>query len=470
MKSTKWLLIVLLLFLSTKIFAQNPQLWGMTYQGGTNTEGNIFNINGDSTGFSSVYSFITLTGHGPCSSLLQAKDGKLYGTAGYGGSHSAGVIFRFNPFTYVYTDLFDFDSANGSSPQGKLIQASNDKLYGMTPTGGDSNYGVLFSFDLSNNNYTKILDFIGSNGSHPLGSLMQANNGKIYGMTTYGGIDSAGVIFSYNPSSNVFTKLFDFNDTLGNGPGRGLIQANDGKLYGLTTGGGINRNGVLFSFNPSNNVYTKLYDFNIATGSTPYGGLIQATDGILYGMTYDGDSCGPGVLFNFDLSNNTYHKLFGLFCAIDGEWPHGSLIQAKNGKLYGMTSDGGNPYCGIIFSFELPNTINKLHEFGGGFVTGCTPYGELIELDTTLSAISEINGIDNRINIYPNPTTGFINISLDKNINGGQLTIFNVLGESVYSDAFNGKLKTVNCNFSSGVYFVIVKTENGFIANRFVKQ
>ena len=63
------------------------------------------------------------------------------------------------------------------------MQASDGKLYGMTTNGGSSGYGVIFSFDPSSSTYTKLKDFDNTNGANPYGSLMQASDGKLYGMT-----------------------------------------------------------------------------------------------------------------------------------------------------------------------------------------------------------------------------------------------------------------------------------------------
>ena len=147
--------------------------------------------------------------------FIQASDGKLYGMTYSGGSSGAGVIFSFDPSSSTYTKLKDFDGTNGGNPYGSLMQASDGKLYGMTAQGGSSGAGVIFSFDPSSSTYTKLKDFDGTNGANPFGSLMQASDGKLYGMTDDGGSSGDGVIFSFDPSSSTYTKLKDFDDTNG---------------------------------------------------------------------------------------------------------------------------------------------------------------------------------------------------------------------------------------------------------------
>ena len=64
-------------------------------------------------------------------------------TAG-GGNYADGVIFSFDPVSSVYRKLKDFDDSDGIQPAGSLVQAGNGKLYGMTSGGGSTGGGVLF--------------------------------------------------------------------------------------------------------------------------------------------------------------------------------------------------------------------------------------------------------------------------------------------------------------------------------------
>jgi uncharacterized repeat protein (TIGR03803 family) len=61
----------------------------------------------------------------------------------------------------------EFNYANGGNPRGSLIQAADGKSYGMTSNGGSKESGVAFSYDLATSTYTKLSDFNGDNGSNP---------------------------------------------------------------------------------------------------------------------------------------------------------------------------------------------------------------------------------------------------------------------------------------------------------------
>lgn len=438
MKLKFFILITFVLCSFARINAQtNPQLWGMTTYGGSDSTGIIFHINADGTGMSNIHDFGSFKGNTPYGDLVLASNGKLYGMTSNGGSNNAGVIFSFDTATGTTTALHHFNPVTGGYPYGSLIQASNGKLYGMTNSGGTNNFGVVFSYDYINNIYTDLWDLKASEGEYPYGNLLQASNGLLYGMASNGGADSVGTIFSYNIASDTLIVVQNF-DTIANVTGTGgqphssLIQAIDGKLYGVARNNGAHGWGTIFRVDPSNNNFTKIFDFSGIDGLYPYGSLIQGTDGLLYGMTQgflvnptDGSiySINP-VNFTFQsrysfytlhignpfgtlrqLSNGlmygmTYHGvegvgdssgvLFSFYPSIDslailhqfqstsGNFSEGSLI-FTNGKFYGMTSQGGTNNSGVIFSFDtLGNVYNDLYNFQGAN-DGFSPYGTLVK-------------------------------------------------------------------------------------------
>ena len=256
--------------------ASNGILYGLTSSGGANNGGVIYSVDPATDTYQDIYDFSYTTGIGPCGGLLQLSNSLLYGLTSIGGAHSAGTIFSFNPSNNNFVKLYDLIDSTGKDPQfTNLIQATNGILYGMTQMGGMYNKGVIFSFDLSINSYIVLHNFNGINGDRPSGSLMQASSGVLYGMTPIGGAFSIGVIFSYNINTNTYTKLFDFNGTNGSYPMRSFTQASNGKLYGTANSGGLYNIGVIFSFDISNNIYTNLFDFDGTNGASPNGDIIE---------------------------------------------------------------------------------------------------------------------------------------------------------------------------------------------------
>lgn len=463
------------------IQAQTPGLWGMTSEGGTDGVGTIFKIAPDGTGLAVKHSFnVVNAGARPYvnAQLLKLSNGKLYGVTSDGGTNNAGVLFEYDPATGIYTKKVGFSNATGRLPMGTLTLGSNGKLYGMAPAGGANNLGtiyeydlatnvltkkidltqanghspngnslylhtngkfygltlyggafnlgVLFEYDPSTNTYTKKIDFSGTaNGAYPYGSLMITTGGRIFGMTALGGTNSKGTLFEYTPSTNTFTKRFDFTTTSGAQPFGSLVEGDNnrlygvtsadgsslfefnpanntvtkkidfnnnsngiapygtpakganGKLYGATLLGGSLGNGVLYEYDISTNTYTKKYDFSSEEGSIVYGSLTLANNGNFYGLTYQGGlASGQGVLFEYNPNTNSYTKKIEFEQTPNGQLPFGGLAQASNKKLYGMTIQGGSKNGGVLFELDpLTNAFNRKHEFDGP--TGAFPQGNL---------------------------------------------------------------------------------------------
>ena len=405
------------------IQAIDGKLYGMTSKGGSGVYGVgaggygvIFSYDPVTSIYTNLKNFDNTNGSTPFGSLLQANDGKLYGMTSHGGSQNFGVIFSFDPVSSIYTNLKDFDSTNGANPNAGLVQASDGKLYGMTPFGGSKNTGVIFSFDISTSVITKLMDFDSVNGNIPYGSFMFTMDGKFYGTTSGGGNNNKGVLFSFDPFNSTYTKLKDLEEISGANPKGSLLQEADGKLYGLTYSGGTNGAGVIFSFDPHSFNYTMLNDFGNNNEAGPSGSLMHASDGQLYGMTEGGGISGTGVIYSINPLSSKYTKLMD-FDLINGGSPIGNLIQGKDKKLYGNTVRGGSNVLGVIFSFDPSTTIyKKLIDFDNnngrspedcslmqaidGKLYGVTPtggtngYGVLYSLDPSTSIFTKLKDFD----------------------------------------------------------------------------
>ncbi len=369
---------------SSLIQANNDKLYGMTTLGGANNMGVIFEFNIATNLVSTKFEFNgSANGSNPYGSLTMAASGLLYGMTIAGGTLDFGVLFEFNTETNVFTKKFEFDDAlHGSIPQGSLVYASDGYLYGMTQAGGSDSQGVIFRFDPVLNACTNLLNFNGSdNGRYPFGSLIQTSNGKLYGMTRLGGLTNNGVLFNFDPDTEIYTKMIDFTTTPnGSYPQGSLMMASDGMIYGLAYSGGTNNNGVLFQYNPVTGVYTKKFDFdNVLHGSNPVGSLTEASNGFLYGATTYGGINNKGVLFEYNPATNSCVKKLDFAGASNGSYPNGSLFSASNGKLYGMTQQGGTNNYGVLFEYDpTANTYVRKINFAGA-TNGRNPYGTLVQ-------------------------------------------------------------------------------------------
>ena len=440
MNHTNKLMLFLLVFilLNKNLSHAQTNLYSMTSDGGTNGSGTIFHIKSDGTGYNIDYDFpvTSINGAVPVySTLCLASNGKLYGMTSFGGTHHKGIIFMMDPATETFTNLYAFGGVDGNSPAGNLIQASDGNLYGTTSFGGTGNNGVIFKFDPNSNVYSKLFDFTSSNGQFPYGGLFQANNLLLYGLCQSGGTTNDGTLYSFNISSNTFTKLINFSFASGRNPYGNLIQAANGKLYGMTQGGGLNGSGTIFSFDITTNTYLDRYDFNTSTsGRSPYGSLIQISGGLFYGMNSIGGTNTGGVIFSFDDATTVYTVIHNLTLSssTDGGTPYGSLILASDGKLYGTTSAGLGS-AGTLFSCTTSGTFTRLVSFNFS-ATGSTPKGSLIQAPngklygltsdggngngTVFSYNIATSTISKLINFLDRPNGAFPSASLFKAVNG----------------------------------------------------
>lgn len=417
--------------------ATNGHLYGLCYQGGLFNEGTLFQYDIlNDTVIKHVDFDGSVKGRNPYGSLVQASNGALYGMSYQGGSMNYGTFFSFEPGTNVFAVKFDFNGTSlGSNPYGTPLQSTNGnlyaltylrgtnnfgtlieydpvldtcykhydytgsiggrnpyaeltewngQLYSMTPFGGLNNGGVIFSFDLQNNTMSKELDLPGnSNGFNPYGTLTLCGN-EFYGCTYQGGTFTSGVIFKYNPGLQQYSKLLDLNSAdKGAEPYGGLMKASNGKYYGLTYKGGKYNAGVLFEFNPESNVYTLKAEFDGSiSGRNPYGTLCESNDNNLYGFCYQGGSNNFGTIFKYDLLQDTLTLVATLDDYTLGRNPYGSMTLAPDGKLYGMVAFGGTDDFGVILQYDpVSNMVNTVYEFKDSL--GAIPFGTLTVFDST---------------------------------------------------------------------------------------
>ena len=374
------------------------RLWGTTSRGGEYDAGTIISLNSDGSDFHS-FSFSKVEGAEPRGDLLAASNGKFYGMASNGGQTNDGVIFEYDPVADNYLVVHHFSWAtSGTTPYGSLVELDG-KYYGMTNDGGINGDGALFEFDPSSNVLTVLRHFFSAtDGETPRGSLA-AMNGKLYGMNSNGGSNGDGTLFEWNPAGSMFNVLWHFDQSIDGETPFGSLIASDGKLYGMTTNGGNNDEGVVFEFNLSDGMLTVLKHFDRPTdGSFPQGSL-TASGGKLYGMTLSGGIYDNGVLFELNPVGDVYTVLKNFESSTDGGFPWGSLL-ASGSKLYGMTTNGGNSGDGVLFEFDLAVEEFAVLKYLDGSSDGAHPYGKLLASGGKLYGMTYNGGTDDKGTLF----------------------------------------------------------------------
>jgi uncharacterized repeat protein (TIGR03803 family) len=291
-------------------------------------------------------------------------DGNFYGTSDNTGSvtcglYGCGILWRATP-SGVLTTLYNFQGTNGCTPLTAPVQAPSGIFYGTTPysCNGVNNVGVIYSFT-SGGVYKVLHTLSGADGAYPHAPLTVGPDGNLYGGTSQGGNNNYGVLFRITPSGT-YTVLHYFAGSDGYDVESGMTVGRDGNLYGTTNRGGGGGVGVIFKLTTSG-TYAVINPIpQPSTG--PGTSLVQGTDGKFYGILNTGSSGNNGVLYSVT-TTGTLTRLHS-FCqqtkCTDGWGPSTPLVQATDGKFYGVTSDGGTPSqcnsgngCGVFYSFDV---------------------------------------------------------------------------------------------------------------------
>jgi uncharacterized protein (TIGR03437 family) len=316
------------------IAGKNGDLYGLSYGDGNpyisppgvdviGNEGTVFQL----TPQGNITRIFLFSGSGQGGtnedSLALGSDGNFYGTSADGGPNvsdplsGAGTVFKVTP-AGAETVLYSF-SGNGSdgTSANSVILASDGNLYGTTVYGGSGSCeqktgaivlsmgcGTIFKV-VSGSSFETLYTFTGaSDGAYPKTALVEGPDGNLYGTTSAQGPNGNGTVFKITPSG-ALTTLHSFNGMDGSAPAA-LILGKDGNFYGTTSAGGSNASstvqpGTIFEIAPAGTL-TTLYNFcmmaSCADGATGQG-IIQATDGNLYGVTSAGGAYGTGAVFEF---------------------------------------------------------------------------------------------------------------------------------------------------------------------------
>lgn len=325
---------------------------------------------------SSAQTFTTLAtfdglngqGQGP-DGVTQGFDGKFYGTTLGGGTSGVGTAFVFSRTGSLET-LYSFcpsSQCGGYEPAAGMIQGKDGNFYGTTSAGGGyvcgNGCGAIYKMT-SSGDVTALHTFSVVDGSLPQDALIQATDGNFYGTTLQGArncpYECAGTVFRMTPAGKLTTiHSFCLQSGCPDGafPYAGVLQATDGNLYGTTSS-------TIFRITPAN-VFTTLYTF---PNGSAVRGLIQGSDGNLYGTTIGGGTNGQGTIFQITLggSPTTLYSFCSLTNCLDGSVPMG-LIQATDGNFYGATQSGGAnclPFgCGTIFSLTPAGKLTTIYNF-----------------------------------------------------------------------------------------------------------
>jgi uncharacterized repeat protein (TIGR03803 family) len=335
---------------------RDGNLYGTTIFGGANGIGNVFKFGLDGT-MTVLHNFNLTDGSEPQGGLSLGLDGNLYGTTSAGGTNLAGTVFKITP-AGVITTIYNFtNGSEGGFPHNAPVTGNDGSLYGTTVTGTKSTI-----YKLTTAGVFKSLVTLGLECDGP---LTLGSDGKFYGVTQLGGTFGRGSVFSVTPAG-VLKTVVSFNDPTGAIPFGPILQATDGNFYGTASVGGALSAGVVYKLT-SAGIYTVLHSFDTNTrsgGINPLTGMVQGSDGFLYGVTAGGGQFLGGTIFKIKTDGSVFSVLYN-FDVTHGSAPYSQPILHTNGTIFGLTNAGGSFNDGVFYSFNaglksfiLPVAIN----------------------------------------------------------------------------------------------------------------
>ena len=342
----------------------NSNIYGTTYDGGLYGFGTVYQLTPNGTGGWAeqvLYSFCPASpsctdGENPTfGSVVFDSKGNLYGTTFGGGANGFGTIFQLVPpvtgSTWTYNVLYSFGAVpDAQNPVNGLIMDKSGDLFGTAFGGGPGANGAVFELSpVAGGTWKESVPT--SINSLYAGLVQNPTTGIIYGTTS-----TTVFELGKNPSGNwVELPIFTFATAAqGSQPNGTLMIDASGNLYGTTTAGGTNSDGVVYKLTlGTGGKWTEkvIYNFG-ANGIKPYGGVVADSQGNLYGTTTAGGKNGAGIVYEliYNATNKTYaERSIQAFVGENGALPYSGLVVDANNLVYGTTYLGGANGDGAVY-------------------------------------------------------------------------------------------------------------------------
>jgi uncharacterized repeat protein (TIGR03803 family) len=326
---------------------------------------------------------------GTSSGLIADAAGNLYGV-------TTGAVYELSPVGsyWTYQLIHTLPGGPGVFAAGNLVLDAAGNLYGATWDGGSSNCGFVYQLSPGSGGswtFSTVHTFNCIDGAGASYTMAIDASGNLFGGTSNGGSNAEGVAYELSPASGgtwTYTVLHEFSTPEGNGPQTGLIFDASGNLYGGNEAG-------IFKLTPNGDgtwTESTAYKFTSADGLNPLGDLTFDAAGNLYGTNQAGGQYSSGTAFKLTPDGSggwtsTVIHAFNSKSPYDGYYPEGGLVLDPAGNVYGTaTFGGGTNIFGVVFKLGLVSghwSEQILHRFtGAGNSDGAYP-GHSLRLDSS---------------------------------------------------------------------------------------
>ena len=437
---------------------------------------------------------------------------KLFGIAEQDGQYGGGTVWSYDLATSTFNVEAQLGYENGRNPlSGLVLNPITSALDFTVQQTGSSSKGAFNSFNSSANSYSNITSFSNVNIQVVSHKPFYYNN-KVYVMAELG----QGAIATYESAYGIVEVDITTGDIIGNitpiapdpnlaNIGNSFVQGNiiqeNNMLYGGT-------GGLLFSFDLATLTYSTLHTYTGATDGISTGSISKSGD-VIYGVNDREGMNGNGAVYSYDLvstaftvlenvpANNTYTGVvtsgdnlytvkldssvgysiaamdltagvptFSSVATLDSTsigFNPGPNLAEYNGIVYGIMNNGGaNDIGGIFKLVTATNTASQVLDFDA--TTGFYSYNSELYITPESLSLTDLNSAES-ISIYPNPSNGVYLINGEEIL---ELSVYNNSGTLILTQKSTNKLDLTN--YSSGLYILKVKTSNGVISKKLIKE
>jgi len=369
-------------------------LWGTRYAGGSGFLGSVFKVNISTGAVTSLLDFTGTSGANlgsyPTGELIHDGAGYLWGVAAAGGSANCGTVFKIQIATGVLTTVAEFSDAplapnRGIGGRGPLMRDAEGNFWGATDAGGSAGFGTIFKVNIATGALTTVADFTGNGpgpqrGAHPQGGLVMDAAGNVWGVTSAGGVNSAGVVFKVYPATALLTPVADFGGSFstlrGGGASGGLTADRQGRLWGTTEfsdpanvtkyGEDFRGAGTVFRVDPVAETAATIVDWQQGVpgrvGISPFSLVVDDGQGQLWGAVYAGGAYNAGGIYKLD-------RVTGKATTVRDFTGSGSIYHGVSPSSAQMADDGMGNLWGLTDTYSVPGTIFKIRVSDGAYAT-----------------------------------------------------------------------------------------------------
>lgn len=311
--------------------------------------------------------------------------------------------------------------------------------------------GYIQVYQFISGNWIQIGNDIFGNSNHNYKYCELSSNGNRIGVID--SIDNGDG--SFTGSVKIFENILGnwtqigetiFGDGNGYSFGNSLSLSSDGNTVAISDPYNITGNGYVKIFKNLSGVWTQI-------GNNIYGEASNDYSGWSISLSSDGNKIAISAPFNDGNGSNSGHVR--IFKNVSNDWIqegidiNGESPEDWSGESISLSPDGNKVAIGSIFNYH--NGVNYGH----------------VRIFNLNNDLTSNDFILNNFTLYPNPSSDYININLNNNLDFIKATIYSISGQLIKTN----KTKNININdLSKGTYFIEVVTDKGKATKTFIKE